>query len=586
MTPTPSSSLPGASGLFGLLPLIRGDRRLKLLLTLCSGILAQGGTLATMATLAWIAGRAIGGAAPETLVPAFLVLVIVVPVAAGGRWWQAHISHDFAFTLIGDLQIGIYDGLERAAPASILGRRTGELASVATGDAELMEMFYAHTLADYVGAVIVPLAALAGLAAIHPLAALTLLPFLLLVASVPAWLSRRAGREGEKVLGELGHLNAETVEFIQSQRELSLFGRGRDALAKLMARTAALGAAQRRYGSRAGLEYAAIDALTALAVLAAALVGLMLLGSGAIGLPLLPLIIVLSGGALAPIAEVTQTARKLGELKAGARRILEIFHQKPQIPDTGTQAVPSDTTIRFEDVGFGYDGGRGAVLNGFNCAIRPGETVALVGRSGAGKSTVANLLMRFWDPERGRVSIGGIDIRDLPVPALRRLVAWVPQDIHLFNRTIADNIRLGRPEATDDEVIRAARLAQAHDFIAALPEGYDTLCGERAARLSGGQRQRLAIARALLTGAPILLLDEASSNLDTANERAFQRAFEGIRGQGRTVIMIAHRPSMIRSAERILVLDSGRLAEAGTHAELAASGALYRQLMTLEEAPA
>jgi ATP-binding cassette subfamily C protein CydCD len=586
MTDIASSPSPGASGLFGLLPLIRGDRRVKLFLTLCSGILAQGGTLATMATLAFIAGRAVGGSAPESLVPAFFLLAVVVPVAAGGRWWQAHISHDFAFTLIGDLQLGIYDGLERAAPAAILGRRTGELASVATGDAELMEAFYAHTLADYVGAVIVPLAALAGLAFIHPLAALMLAPFLLLVASIPAWLSRRAGRQGEKVLGELGHLNAETVEFIQSQRELALFGRSRDALAKLMAQTGALGAAQRRYGSRAGLEYAAIDALTAFAVLAAALVGLSLVERGALGLPLLPLVIILSGGALAPIAEVTQTARKLGELKAGARRILEIFHQKPQIIDKGSHALPSDATIRFEAVSFGYGGKRGAVLSSFDCTIRPGETVALVGRSGAGKTTVANLLMRFWEAGQGRISIGGIDIRDLPLADLRRHVAYVAQDIHLFNRSVADNIRLGRPDATKAEVERAARLAQAHDFIAALPQAYDTLCGERGARLSGGQRQRIAIARALLTEAPILLLDEASSNLDTENERAFQKALSGIRGQGRTVVMIAHRPSTIQSADRIFVLDAGRLVEAGTHATLAVPGTFYSQLMTLEEFPA
>ncbi len=195
-------------------------------------------------------------------------------------------------------------------------------------------------------------------------------------------------------------------------------------------------------------------------------------------------------------------------------------------------------------------------------------------------------MMRFWDTEQGRITIGGVDIRDLPVAVLRGLVASVPQDIHLFNRSVADNIRLGRPDATDAEVERAARLAQAHDFIAALPQGYDTICGERGARLSGGQRQRIAIARALLTEAPILLLDEASSNLDTENERAFQKALSGIRGEGRTVVMIAHRPSTIQSADRILVLNAGRLIEVGTHATLAVPGTHYSQLMTLQEIPA
>lgn len=584
-TTKPASGDAPGPGLFGLIPLITGARRTKLLLTLLSGILAQGGTLASLATCAWIASHAVTGAEPQSLVTVFVLLAFVVLVAAVGRWWQAHISHDFAFSLIEQLQLGIYDGLERAAPAAILGRRTGELASVATGDAELMEHFYAHTLADYIGAVIVPLGALVGLALVQPFAALTLVPFLLLVASVPTWLSRRAGIEGARVMAELGALNAETVEVIQGQRELALFGRGRDTVARLMARTAVLGLAQHRYGSRAGLEYAAIDALTAFAVLAATLVGLWLVRTEALDLALLPLIIVLSGGALMPIAEVTQTARKLGELKAGARRILAIFHQKSQIEDGGRAAMPSDTTIRFERVDFGYGGPRGVVLEGLNLTVTPGETIALVGQSGAGKTTIANLLLRFWDVEKGKISIGGTDIRDLAVKTLRQLIAYVPQDIHLFNRSIADNIRLGCPDATMAQVEHAARLAQAHGFIADLPQGYDSLCGEGGARLSGGQRQRIAIARALLTGAPILVLDEASSNLDTQNERALQAALSSIRNECRTILMIAHRPSTIRSADRVVVLDAGRIAETGTPAMLAIEGAIYKRLMTLEENP-
>ena len=584
MTDTTYPSKHGpTSDLLGLIPLITGRRRLKFALTLLSGILAQGGTLASFAIGAWIAGRAITGAPPQSLIPAIAVFAVIVLIAAGGRWWQAHISHDFAFSLIEQLQIGIYDGLERAAPARILGRQTGELASIATGDAELMEHFYAHTLADYIGAVIVPLAALVALAFIAPLSALTLVPFLLLVASVPVWLSRRAGIEGERVMAELGQLNAVTVETIQGLPELTIFGRGRAAIERLMQQTAALGAAQRRYGSRAGLEYAAIDGLTALATLAAALVGLWLVGSGRVDIAALPLIIVISGAALTPIADVTQTARKLGELKAGARRILEVMRQKPQVADHGDAALPADTAIRFENVGFGYGSGRATVLGEVDLTFQPGETVALVGQSGAGKTTIANLLMRFWDADAGRILIGGTDIRALPLESLRRMIAYVPQDIHLFNRSIADNIRLGRPDATMEEVLQAAKMAQAHDFVTALPEGYETVCGAGGTRLSGGQRQRLAIARALITNAPILVLDEASSSLDMENEQAFQRALAGLRDARRTAIIIAHRPSSIRRADRIVVLDAGRVAETGTHEQLAAKGATYRRLMALEE---
>lgn len=565
------------TGILGLMPLMKGERRV-LALTILSGILAQGGTLASLAIGAWLVGKAVTTATPQELYPSILLFGAIVIISASARWWQAHVSHTLAFALIETLQIGIYDGLERAAPAAILGRRTGELASIATGDAELMEHFYAHTLADYIGAILVPLVAVIALYAIHPVTAIALLPFLILVASVPYWLARQAEKQGNEVIAELGRLNAEAAEVIQGQRELAVFGRARDFLDRLIGQVKSVSSAQRRYGMRAGLEHAAIDVLTALAVLTATLVGLKLVSDGQIDRSVFPLVVVLAGGALAPIAEVTQTARRFGELRAGATRILAIFHQRPQVDDRGRHPIPNHMTIRFEGVGFGYGGGRSSVLSGVDFTVQPGELVALVGRSGEGKSTIANLLLRFWDVDTGRISIGGCDIRDLPIEELRRLVSYVPQDIHVFNETIADNIRLGRPDAPMEAVENAARLALAHDFITVLPDGYDTGCGEHGTRLSGGQRQRLAIARALLTQAPILLLDEASSNLDMENERGFQMALDHIR-RGRTVLVIAHRLATIANADRILVVENGRIIEQGSHAELLAhEGGRYRQL--------
>jgi ATP-binding cassette subfamily C protein CydCD len=571
-------------GLWGLIPLVAA-RKILLATTVLSGIVAQAGTVASLAAGAWLVGDAISGTAPSALVPSMLLLAVLVAATAAARWWQMYMSHDLAFAMIEILQVGIYDGLERAAPGYILGRRTGELAGVATADAELMEFFYAHTLGDYFGAAVVPVGALIALYFVHPLVALVLLPFLPLLASVPFWLARRAGEQGHALLSALGALNADVVEGLQGQRELAIFGHGPAYLKRLAKGTKAVAAEQFRYGSRSGLEQAAIDVLMALAVLAVALLGIVLVSRGDVVPSQFPLTLVLAGASLGPITEVTQTARKLGQLRAGAARILTIFHQTPQIADRGRSPAPADASIRFEHVGFSYDGERGAVLHDIDFAVSPGEMVALVGRSGAGKSTCANLLLRFWDAGTGAVRIGGIDVRDLPLAAMRRLVATVPQDVHLFNESVADNIRLGRPGASRAEIEDAARVAQAHDFIQALPQGYDTICGERGVRLSGGQRQRIAIARAFLQGAPILILDEAVSNLDTENERALQIAFAELR-RDRTVLVIAHRLSTIRSADRILVLEDGRIVEEGGHDDLLARDGAYARLVAVRNAVA
>jgi subfamily B ATP-binding cassette protein MsbA len=276
-----------------------------------------------------------------------------------------------------------------------------------------------------------------------------------------------------------------------------------------------------------------------------------------------------------------------GALAAG-QRVFEVLDARPAVVDApdAVEAGPLKQALRLEGVSFSYEAGR-PVLRGVDLVVGAGKRVALVGPSGAGKSTLADLVPRFHDVERGRILWDGVDIRRLKLASLRRQIAVVSQETFLFNESIADNIAYGRPGATREQVVEAAKAANADAFIRQQPQGYDTLIGERGVRLSGGQRQRLAIARALLKDPPLLILDEATSALDTESERLVQQALDKLM-QGRASLVIAHRLSTVQSADLIVVLDQGRVVEQGRHAELLARGGLYRRLyeMQFNDAPA
>jgi ABC-type multidrug transport system fused ATPase/permease subunit len=279
-----------------------------------------------------------------------------------------------------------------------------------------------------------------------------------------------------------------------------------------------------------------------------------------------------------PINRLTEVDNIFQEAIAAGERIFELLDETTDVKDApDAQELPAlRGEVAFNDVHFRYGSGD-QVLHAISFTMAPGEVVALVGPSGAGKTSIANLICRFYDPSRGTVAVDGRDLRKIRLTSLRRQVAVVLQDSFLFNNTVAENLLYGKPDAAEDELLAAASAANAHGFIMQLPDGYNTEIGERGVRLSGGQKQRLALARAILADPRILILDEATSSVDAEAEYLIQQALERVL-KGRTALVIAHRLSTIRNADKIIVLDRGRIAEVGSHQELMQRGGLYSQL--------
>ncbi len=283
-----------------------------------------------------------------------------------------------------------------------------------------------------------------------------------------------------------------------------------------------------------------------------------------------------------PLTRLGETFDLYQRAMASCRRIFGLLDVQPSIqPGTTALAAPVHGAVRFEDVRFAYSDGAGEVVRGLDLDIAPGETHAIVGSTGAGKSTVVKLLLRLYEPTGGRITVDGVPLPELTFGSLRGSIGFVAQDVFLFQGTVRENLTYGRPGATEAEVVQAATLAEAHGFIQGLPHGYDTIVGERGQKLSGGQRQRLTLARAILRDPAILVLDEATSAVDNETEAAIQRSLERV-SAGRTTIVIAHRLSTVRHADRIHVLESGRVIEAGTHEELVDHGGLYAALWRVQ----
>ncbi len=522
----------------------------------------------------------------DTYFVALLLIAILLAVATALRFYAVTWLGE---RLVADIRRAVYGHILTLSPSFFEATRTGEVLSRLTADVTLIQTVIGSSLSLALRNAVMAVGGFVLLWLTSPW--LTFLALLIGPAIVVPLILfgrrvRTLSRDAQDRLADTSAYAGETLNAVQTVQ--AFVHEPHDRARYDRAVEGAFDRARARVTARAGMT-AAVIVLVFGGIVGVLWAGARLVLNGEMTpgeLSQFVLYAVLVAGAFGVLSEVW------GDLQAAAgasERLGELLDAEPAIKAPAAPKPfpqPSTGAIAFEDVSFEYPARPGvSALDGFSLRVAPGETVALVGPSGAGKTTVFQLLLRFYDPSKGYVRIDGVDLREADPQAARRLIGLVPQDSVIFSGSVADNIRYGRPEASDAEVEAAAKAANAHGFVAALPQGYATLLGERGTTLSGGQRQRIAIARAILKDPPVLLLDEATSALDAESERAVQTAIESLT-RSRTTLIIAHRLATVQRADRIVVIDRGRVVAQGRHGELVAQGGLYAKLAQLQFAAA
>jgi ATP-binding cassette subfamily C protein CydCD len=570
--------------------------------------------------------------------------VAIVGVRAFGlsrgvfRYLERYVSHNTTFRLLAQLRVNFYRAVEPLAPARLTDQRSGDLLSRVTNDIESLENFYVRALAPPLVAILVFGLMTIFMARFHPSLALALLAFLLVAgAGIPALVLSFSRDSGRQVIDLRSALNVALIDGIQGMADLKIFGAERSQAAEVNRLSQSLGEAQKRLARAGGLQSALTNLLSNLGAWTILILAIPLVASDQLeGVYLAALVLgaLSSFEAVLPLPLAAQNLE--GNLKA-AQRLFDLSDAEPEIRDPSHPSlIPQRIELSVQDLRFRYPEwqplcsprykvlntenslqseqifGRGSfdrlrtgfrgisrinpfpirgirvhprpipyVLDGISFNLCKGSRIAIVGPSGAGKTTLVNLLLRFWEYREGQIQLGGKDIRDYRQEDLRQIMAVVSQNTFLFNASVRENLLLAKPEATEEEVVRAAEGAQIHAFIQSLPQGYDTRIGEQGFRLSAGERQRLAIARGLLKGAALLILDEPTAHLDALTEQAVLQAIFA-RTEGRATLLITHRLASLERMDEILVLDCGHVVERGGHAELLESDGLYRRMWDLQ----
>jgi len=513
-----------------------------------------------------------------------LTLLIVYFSRVAFRFLSNILAHKAAWNIVQIVRMRLYSKMQSFSTEYFTKAETGDLMSRVINDTATFEMLYAHIIPDGVSNILTLIGVTVILFLMNArLALLTLIPIPLIIA-LSVFFARKIRPIFRKVQKTLADLNTQLHDNFAGISEIRAFGQEKREEKKVFERVREY-TVNILYSLYAGAFYfPSIEFLTSLGTVIVLGVGAYLALQRQISVTYIFGFLFYLVLFYAPITTLTQLLEQAQQALAGAERVIEVLDTPVEIKtEEGAVALERcEGAVSFENVSFGYSNGV-PVLKNISFDVKPGQYVALVGPSGVGKTTAVKLAARLYDPDEGVIRLDGRDLRRVTLESLHKNIAFVPQDTYLFNMKLADNIAFARPDASMEEIVAAAKIARIHDDIMAMPDGYDTVAGERGVKLSGGQKQRIAIARAVLSGAPVLILDEATSSVDAETERMIQRSIDELAGK-HTIIAIAHRLSTIKNADQILVFEEGDIVQRGTHEELMREPGLYSRMYGLQSA--
>jgi thiol reductant ABC exporter CydC subunit len=501
------------------------------------------------------------------------------------RYLERLVSHNVTFRLLARLRVWFYEKLEPLAPARLMQFKSGDLLARVIGDVETLENFYVRVISPTLTAVLIGTIVSMFFAAFYPPIALVLIVFFIMLGFVIPLLAQITSRKpGQRLITQRAELQSQLVDGIQGMADLLAFGQGTKRAQQIASIGTEYGNTQKQMARINGIHSALGTLLTNLGLWLVLVLVIPQVTAGHIKGVMLGTFTLMTLASFEAVNPLPLAAQMWNASREAARRLFEVVDIEPEVGDhlsVISAQLPSNCQLQITNLTFSYPTQSGPALQDLSFTLPEGKAIAIVGPSGAGKSTIANLLLRFWEYEVGDIRLGETSLKALPQDEVRKRFALVSQNSYFFNTSIRENLRMARRRIGPEEIEAAARAAHIHDFIVSLPDGYDTFIGEQGVRLSGGERQRLAIARALLKDAPIMICDEPTANLDPLNEKQVLRTlFETM--QGKTSVLITHRLIGLENMNEILVLDKGQIVERGTHSELIARAGLYRRLWDLQ----